>query len=106
MQNLNKENFWNDLKKKYPDAVDHFCKWIDEYKKEVDWNNLFGNNMSQLNPQIKFHDLPIDMQNGIIARYDLECNSGKVGYEKIIGNLQMQVSKLFQDLQNQIYLQK
>ena len=68
--NLNKENFWNALKEQYPEAVEHFCNWIDAYKNEVGWDALFA-------PGIKFHDIPYDMQNGIIARFDLEKFNGK-----------------------------
>jgi hypothetical protein len=65
LHNLTKENFFNALRTKCPEAVDEFCKWIDEYKKDNNWVKLFG-------PDIKFHDLPFEMQQGIIARFELE----------------------------------
>lgn len=61
MKNLPLE-FFNEQKKYYPKAMEHFCNWIDEYKKSVDWISIFG-------PDVKFHHLPIDMQNGILNRY-------------------------------------
>jgi len=80
---LTKENFWNEAHSKYPLAIDQFCKWIDEYKKKIDWNKLFNkmyheeNIRRAPNGEIcnidfsapKFHDLPFDMQRGILTRY-------------------------------------
>lgn len=77
MENLNKENFFNEMKILYPDAMDHFCKWIDKYKKENDWDNLFnegyhvGMHMAHVP---KFHELPLAMQFGIITQYFGELN--------------------------------
>ncbi len=77
MENLTKENFFNEMKVKYPNAMDHFCKWIDEYKNKVHWDALFHNNASgyhnyRVKPNIKFHDLPIGMQIGIFFEYQSE----------------------------------
>ncbi len=87
MENLNKENFWNALHTKYPQAVDKFCKWIDEYKKEVGWDAFFANEgfteemtgmpptetttiiVGPRSPQIKFHHIPIEWQYGILQRF-------------------------------------
>lgn len=88
---LTKQNFWNDLMRNYPEAVEHFCNWIDEYKKEVGWGKLFA-------PGIKFHDLPFEMQNGIIARFDIEKFSGKIAYD--IPKYAQQFRNLFKDLQS------
>ncbi len=100
MENLNKENFWNALMAKYPKAVEHFCNWIDEYKNEVKWNDIFGKN-------VKFHDLPFEMQNGIIARYELELynnhqGKGKEEYLQIAENYAPEIKKIFQELQQTI----
>ena len=75
MNVLTKENFWNQLKEKYPLSVQHFCDWIDQYKKENQWERLFNygsphyDKMGWHNP--KFHDLPMEMQYGIILYYFL-----------------------------------
>ena len=92
---LTKENFWNELREMYPEAVDHFCKWIDRYKEEVGWDGLFGE-------IFKFHNLPFDMQNGIIARFDLECYNGRLKTAEIIGVEPLRIRDLFKDLQNAI----
>ena len=67
-QNLTKENFFNEMKEKYPNSMKHFCDWIDEYKKEVGWIDLFGN-------IIKYHSLPYAMQYGIWIEYCRESLS-------------------------------
>jgi len=111
MENLNKENFWNDLHSKYPTAVNHFCEWIDKYKAEVGWNKLFNSdsNWQDANgknaPAPKFHDLPFDMQNGIIAKFELELynnaqGNGKTECLKISEDYKQQIVNLFADLQN------
>ena len=78
-ENLTKENFWNEMMEKYPNSTDAFCKWIDNYKKENNWEKLFNDSYHQLNKKFasngelvsvdfdypKFHDLPIAMQVGI-----------------------------------------
>jgi hypothetical protein len=78
MKNLNKENFWNSMQERFPYAMRLFCTWIDEYKKDVDWNWFFGNGwtVDKNDPpvtatirQIKFHDIPFEMQVGILALF-------------------------------------
>lgn len=80
-ENLTKENFFNEMMELYPLAMKLFCNWVDEYKKAVNWNVLFNNgkeknygvNLNQLpnsktgryDHDIKFHDLPYAMQQGI-----------------------------------------
>jgi len=71
-QSLTKENFWNEMMDKYPHATKMFCDWIDEYKKAVGWDALFGAYETKPNGKVvysriapKFHDLPNAMQLGI-----------------------------------------
>lgn len=112
MENLNKENFWNALHEKCPDAMEHFMKWIDDYKKEIGWDGLFASGWANpLNYHIKFHDIPFEMQNGIIARYELEVYNNKDGlgkerYENTAGQYRQQVRELFIDLQKSIIRRK
>jgi len=94
---LTKENFFNNIKLWYPDALQDFCAWIDEYKKEIGWNALFGEH-------VKFHDLPFDMQHGIMARYDLEKNQGRVRALQTLSTVPEQLKGLFKDLQLQYNL--
>lgn len=100
MNNLTKENFFNDLRKQYPAAVDYFSQWIDKYKQEVNWNELFGE-------KVKFHDIPFEMQNGILARFELElfnnrAGRGKEEYSKVANIFKGQLKALFADLQTGI----
>lgn len=77
---LSKENFWNEIEDKYPDALSHFRMWIDKYKEEVNWEDLFGNTQvstrDKYEGQIKFHHLPDELQCGILIRYQIEFEKG------------------------------
>lgn len=66
-ENLNLNNFWNPLKEKYPFAVFEFCSWIDQYKRRVDWGTLFNGTFGLTTP--KFHDIPLEMQIGILLKF-------------------------------------
>lgn len=66
MSNLNLENFWNPQKENTPLAVEYFCGWIDGYKKNVGWRLLFRDG-------IKFHDIPLELQIGILRKYIHSC---------------------------------
>lgn len=74
MKNLNKENFWNEMQEKHPITMKKFCIFIDEFKEKHEWNRMF-------NPKIKFHDIPIVMQIGVIHNFfielDLKINSNE-----------------------------
>lgn len=80
---LTKENFWNEMMEKYPNATKAFCDWIDEYKKAVGWGNLFNEGLPDtkgiFSEAPKFHDLPYAMQVGIWLEY--VCNRGGCQYE-------------------------
>lgn len=81
-ESLTKENFWNALMEQYPERMKHFCAWIDEYKKRVEWDKLFNirthSNEMQRTPvklgDKKFHDLPVAMQLGIFFQYACEVD--------------------------------
>lgn len=73
MENLGKENFWNEMERLYPKAVDVFKKWIDGYKRRVGWVEQFG-------PSVKFHDLPYELQMGIMNRFFIETYAGEKEY--------------------------
>jgi hypothetical protein len=61
-QNLGKQNFWDPLREKCPMLVQRFCDFIDRYKDAVGWNERFGE-------KVKFHDIPVEMQIGIICNF-------------------------------------
>ncbi len=68
-QNLTKENFWNDIMELYPKSCKLFCDWVDKYKEENNWDNLFNARTSRY-PALdtkapKFHEIPYAMQHGI-----------------------------------------
>jgi hypothetical protein len=64
MENMSKE-FWEQMDREHPKAMVVFREWIDGYKVRVGWDKLLGK-------KVKFHDLPFEMQNGVIAKFDLE----------------------------------
>lgn len=114
MENLSKENFWNAIMEKYPEAGKLFCNWIDKYKVEVGWDKLFGNDIDAVHyrsVQIKFHDIPFEMQHGIIARFDIECfngvftGKGKTVYENSRATYVSQFEDLFKDLNERLKTQ-
>jgi len=78
MDSLTKENFWNALYEACPSEIEQFCKWIDEYKKRVNWNKLFNSDSDYQNaqgknaPAPKYHELPIAMQLGIFTQFAFE----------------------------------
>jgi hypothetical protein len=71
-ESLTKENFWNEIIQKYPNASKVFLEWINEYKKQSNWGNVLGN-------KVKFHDLPYAMQAGVWLEY--LCNRGGCQFE-------------------------
>lgn len=73
MENLSKENFWNDLEEKYPEAMKVFRDWLDTYKQKVHWDDLFGiHQRKHYWGDIKYHHLPIAMQIGIFIEFARE----------------------------------
>lgn len=81
MDKLTKENFWNELHQKYTGEMEQFCEWIDEYKKQVDWNILFNSQSDYQNADgknakaPKYHELPVAMQIGIFLQYVAESDN-------------------------------
>jgi hypothetical protein len=92
MENLTKENFFNEIEARYPKAIKAFSEWIDEYKNSVIWEVLFNHNPhfyqtkqhAEINASSnwqapKFHDLPYELQVGIIMRFISETVAGEAG---------------------------
>jgi hypothetical protein len=87
MENLNKSNFFDEIEKKYPEAFTSFSEWIDRYKKEVNWNSLFNGGIGihdggypssdwvSKTEAPKFHDIPKEMQIGILLKFASENNA-------------------------------
>lgn len=102
--NLNKENFWNDLESKFPDAVKDFYEWIDRYKVESNWDKVFkcDEGTGQV---LKFHEINFEMQVGILARYIVEKMAGDdTGYyfRMATGNYREDLVRSFADFQSDI----
>lgn len=76
IENLTKENFWNEIEQKYPKAMKKFCDWIDEYKKKNAFEVLFACTIrTEWYPSHpifripKYHELPLAFQYGIFCEY-------------------------------------
>lgn len=78
MERLDKK-FFDEIKSSCPKAFETFLNWIDEYKARVGWNNMFT-------AGVKFHDLPIEMQTGILERFDDEQFMNKNSIKRIAEN--------------------
>ncbi len=75
MKSLTRENFWDEVEVKQPKAFNDFADWIDAYKKKVEWDKIFQKTAKPDKSRmetLKFHDLPIAIQMGIIIEYFLE----------------------------------
>jgi hypothetical protein len=106
--NLTKENFWNELTTKCPRAMEHFCAWIDEYKASHNWKKLFNEKVIEapvngFDPIYlkapKFHDLPIEMQLGILMRYFNEQNDTRLTHGLLFSNPALSVRYAFHYLE-------
>lgn len=81
METLTEQGFWVPMKQKYPKAMGDFLIWIDKYKKDNDWDQLFNAGAQGYNyhgavtftsyktKAPKFYELPIAMQFGIWVQY-------------------------------------
>lgn len=88
MENLTKENFFNELGVKDPALLRTFCTWIDQYKIENNWEETFKRSIygSELRTP-KFHEIPFDIQIGIIAKFLRHMNGGLPAYPDIVKSL-------------------
>lgn len=104
MENLNKENFWNEIEARYPGAFEKFKKWIDFYKWQNNWEKIFRPIQTSENrvEHAKFHDIPFELQHGILARFDIETRYGIEGYEKLKKTYVKEVEGFFFRLEREI----
>lgn len=69
MNSLTHENFWKKMNEENPHIIKLFLEWIDGYKERIGWRKII--------PKAKFHELPIEMQLGILDRFKQEISNGK-----------------------------
>jgi len=78
---LNKQSFWNEVLNANPKAAELFLRFIDKYKVDNDWYQLFnahttfikshypgGDNKIEIFTP-KYHELPVAMQLGIFMEF-------------------------------------
>lgn len=87
LEDLNKINFWQAVEVLYPKATAYFKLWVDGYKADNDWDDLFNDHDMDKNRDIdfgnatyscqspKFHDIPFAMQMGIFTQFLAEQGS-------------------------------
>ncbi len=64
MENLSKENYWNDLMERFPSSVKEFGDWFDKWKVQY-WNRFFDERFYEFT----LDHFPFEMQYGIIFKY-------------------------------------
>lgn len=60
-----------------------FCIWIDFYKSSVDWDDLFGDSWKDVSTP-KFHDIPFEMQFGIILAFFAEKINVNIRFQNVL----------------------
>lgn len=92
---LTKHDFWDEIELKYPKAIARFKEWINKYKSELNWDDLFNAGFEVDFPTDipattapKYHELPVAMQFGIFMEYFKEIyQKDKFDLDKIGTNL-------------------
>ncbi len=84
---MTKETFWNEIEQRWNGEFQLFAQWLDEYKKQNNWDDLFNGGIEYFRRAYdgngydptggkseapKFHDLPDAMQLGIFVQYTTE----------------------------------
>jgi len=72
---MTKDDFWNPIESRSPKQFEKFKNWVDEYKKRVDWSELWQE--GEYIPCIeikapKVHELPDALQTGIFIQFITE----------------------------------
>ena len=72
-ENLNKKNFWGFASNHCTKTMNKFTRFIDVYKMSIGWDDMFNEHLN-----IKFHDIPYEMQLGIILKFFNEATNVQV----------------------------
>lgn len=97
------ESYWDAVRQEHPIGMKIFDRWMDEYKKANDWDALFRNPIGARptvsndpvidigleqrrrdwdRGKVKYHDLPLAMQAGIVLEFFAEYNKNYNFYWK------------------------
>lgn len=119
MENLNKENFWNEQQKETPEAVELFDKWFSIYKDQNDFIALFNSGIYhqtkkgiQITEHRTFCQLPLAMQLGILQQFKKEKKHLSPNYNfyfMLRDDMQEQIkyaSSYFKNLQTYLTLKR
>lgn len=71
MERLTRENFWQEMRQRYPEGVKKFHEWLEEDKKKDNWNELFasknfGDGVVRLP---NYEELPLAIQYAIFYEF-------------------------------------
>lgn len=108
MNDFTKEGFWNPLSEKYPNSMKLFFNWIDNYKEENNWGDIFNEGDSNgddgcYRESPKYHELPMAMQVGIFLEFvEDTCNKYQLSFlfDGFV-NIKYRISDYLKRLQNQ-----
>lgn len=78
---LTQENWLIEAEKNSPEGLKIFNTWLEEYKKTVGWDNLFGGGVVK---SPSFKDLPFEIQNGIIGRFYYDTFNKESYFENMV----------------------
>ena len=97
MEKLTKENFFNEMQFLYPDGMKVFRAWIDQYKKDNDWFELFGD-------RVKYHHLPAAMQAGIFFLFIQEYAKSRDEHFEFDFDLKYEMAVVFKTINEDMIL--
>lgn len=99
LKELSKLNFWDAIKVMRPLAWEKFDKWLDEYKPDNDWKELFNpmfkeTDVARIYSYPKFHDLPAAMQIGIFMQWMADEAGDTAGWLDTMQEIAIEFFKL------------
>ena len=109
-ENLTKENFWDDIYTKFPKATQVFYDWIDEYKKNNNWDLIFNSKFKVVETSTsifsspKYHELPYALQQGIWIEFCIDVLSDYFEQPEYIPDtdLEEEIKEVLLNIENQI----
>jgi hypothetical protein len=70
-KNLTRENFFDEMQQKYPQAAGRFSQWLEKYKDDgVNWKYFFSSREpARRSGPFEFEKMPLPFQLGIFMQY-------------------------------------
>ena len=83
-ESLTKENFWNEIEQKYPNAFKVFSDWITEYFTSLEHDIFYYDKEDNDYYSITFRYLPHAMQHGICLAFIELYIIGEIDFNMMI----------------------